>query len=281
MKLSEVFTLYEEDKRLAGYSPNTLKAYALQMRLLIRSLGDINIGEITLFHLRRYLTEESERLKPSTIGARIRFIRSVFRWAHEEGLISINPASRLREPKQGSRIPKTLTEEQIEEMRLACRTDRERALIEFFYATGCRIGEVAALNRTDIDFETRTVIVRGKGDKEREVYFTVKCAIVLRRYLRGRKDDDPALFVTERAPRRLSIAQMRGVIKDIAKRAEVDVNVYPHRLRHSFATHLLNNDAPLDAIQELLGHTKIETTRLYAQLTGEKRRDIYRRYFSG
>jgi integrase/recombinase XerD len=153
------------------------------------------------------------------------------------------------------------------------------ALIEFLYTTGCRISEVYRLNRNDIDLDNRSCVVLGKGNKEREVYFNTKCFIWLKKYLEQRKDADEALFVTKRAPRRMGIDQLRRVVKRVAERSEIEVSVYPHRLRHSYATHLLNNRAPLEGIQTLLGHAKLETTKLYAHLSGPRRKEIYKRYF--
>jgi integrase/recombinase XerD len=279
MNLSSLWSAYEADKRLEGYSSHTLKAYHLQLQLLVRHIGDVDVQTITYEMLKGYLVESTRHLKPASIGHRVRFLKSLFRYAHDEGLTQRNPAAQLKEPKQGHRIPKALSEDVIEELRVAATSYLEAALIEIFYATGCRIGEIVQLNRNSINFESRSIIVRGKGDKEREVYFTTRCAILLRRYLRSRRDTDIALFVTERAPRRMSIAQMRYIIKRIAKRAGIEVNVFPHSLRHSYATHLLNNGAPLEVIQSFLGHAKIDTTKLYAQLSGERRRELYRKYF--
>jgi integrase/recombinase XerD len=278
MRLSEAWPLYEIDKKLMNYSRHTLKAYKLQAGLLSRALGDPEMGEVTYEQLKAYLAA-LDHLKPSSIGHRIRFIQSFFRWAIDEGYISKNPAARLKEPKLGIRIPKFLTEEDIETLREACTSPLEHALVEFLYTTGCRIGEIVGLDKSALDMQNCSVIVHGKGDKDREVYFNTKCRIWLKKYIESRKDSDPALFVTERAPRRMSIAQIRYIIKRVARRAGVEANVYPHRLRHSFATHLLNNGAPMEAIQQLLGHQKSETTALYAQLSGERRRELYRRYF--
>jgi integrase/recombinase XerD len=279
MHLSSLWSAYEADKRLEGYSLHTLKAYRLQAQLLIRHVGDVAVQTITHDTLKNYLAETTQHLKPSSIGHRVRFLKSLFRYAHDEGLTLKNPAAKLKEPKQGHRIPKALSEDIIEELRVSCQSPLEHALIEIFYTTGCRIGEIQTLNRNSIDWDSRSIIVRGKGDKEREVYFSTRCAILLKRYIRSRRDTDIALFVTERAPRRMSIAQMRYVIKRVASRAGVETNVYPHKLRHSYATHLLNNGAPLEVIQSFLGHAKMDTTRLYAQLSGERRRELYRKYF--
>lgn len=210
---------------------------------------------------------------------RIRFIRAFFHWASDEGHITRNPASKLREPRLGSRVPKALSEEDTEILREGCATPLEHALIEFLYTTGCRIGEVYGLNKSAINWDNRSCIVLGKGNKERDVYFNTKCFIWLKKYVEQRTDDDEALFVTERAPHRMGIAEVRYIVKRIACRAEVEVNVYPHKLRHSYATHLLNNGAPLEGIQTLMGHAKLETTKLYAELAGPRRKEIYKRYF--
>jgi integrase/recombinase XerD len=279
MLLSEAWQLYAADKQIEGFSPATLKGYKVQLNLLIRYFGDIDIEEITLASLKTYLIEAGSHLKPASLGARIRFIRAFFRWAADEGYCPGNPARKLREPKLGPRVPKALSEEDTVSLQEACRTTLEHALIEFIYTTGCRIGEVHRLNRNAIDWENRSCIVLGKGNKEREVYFSIKTAIWLKKYLNSRNDNDTALFVTERAPHRMSIAQIRYIVKRVARRSEVEANVYPHKLRHSYATHLLNNGAPMEGIQTLLGHQKLETTMLYAQLSGPRRKEIYQRYF--
>jgi integrase/recombinase XerD len=178
----------------------------------------------------------------------------LFRWAHEEGNIAKNPASKLQEPKVGKRIPKFLTEREIELLREACLSPMEKAIFEFMYSTGCRIGEITTLEKNDINWRDRSAIVRGKGDKEREVYFNIRSDIWLKRYLKSREDSDPAIFVTERFPHKMSIAQMRYIIKHTSNRSGINKTIFPHPLRHSYATHLLNNGAPIDIIQSLLGH---------------------------
>ncbi|HZG71890.1 MAG TPA: tyrosine-type recombinase/integrase [Chondromyces sp.] len=122
-------------------------------------------------------------------------------------------------------------------------------------------------------------MVKGKGDKEREVYFNIRCDIWLKRYIESRDDNDAAIFVTERHPHRMSKAQMRYIIKRISKRAGIDKEICPHQLRRSYATHLLNNGAPIEVIQSLMGHEKSETTRIYAELSGHLRKELYQKYF--
>ncbi|WP_409293209.1 tyrosine-type recombinase/integrase [Peribacillus sp. SCS-37] len=147
------------------------------------------------------------------------------------------------------------------------------------FSTGCRIGEVAMLNKKHIDWSSKSAIVKGKRDKEREVISIPGSDIWLERYLADRQDQDSALFVTELCPHRISTAQIRYIIKRISKRAVFNINIHPHQFRHSYATHLLNNGAPLEVIQNLLGHEKSETTRVYAHLSGKIRRDFYNKYF--
>ncbi|MEN1970620.1 tyrosine-type recombinase/integrase [Lentibacillus sp. N15] len=280
MLLSEVWEKYQADKRIEGYSPLTLKMYGFQCDLLGRYFGNIGIDEFTTENLKQYLGEAAEHLKPSSLGHRVRFIRSLFKWTHEEGLILKNPAAKLKEPKLGMRIPKFLTEREIEHLREGCHTSMENALFEFFYSTGCRIGEVAKLNRDDINFAGNSVIVHGKGDKEREVYFNIRCGIWLNRYLDERDDDELCLFVTERRPRRrMSVDTLRHTVKRISHRAGIKKMIHPHQLRHSYATHMVDNGAPLEVIQSLLGHEKSETTKIYAHLSGKLRHDFYCKYF--
>lgn len=280
MTLNDLWLQYEADKRILGFSTHTLKAYSLQLKMLIREIGNIEVEEITLNLLKEYLAKQSERLKPSSLGHRIRFIRSLFRFAFDEGYVSRNPSVKLREPKSDKRIPKFLIEEDVINLKITCRSPREHALLEFLYCTGCRVGEVHRINTEDINWENCSAIVLGKGSKQREIYFTTECKVWLKKYIESRTDSCKALFVTETQPiRRLSIPTIRWSMKKLAKRGEIAVNVYPHRFRHTFACLLLDNGAPLEFIQGMLGHEKASTTQIYAQLRGERRRELYRRYF--
>lgn len=280
MLLSEAWKKYQQDKKIEGYSPLTLKTYCFQFNLLVRFFGDIDQTIISTDKLKEYLIQSGGHLKPSSLGHRIRFVKSLFKWTHEEGYITKNPAAKLKEPRLGKRIPKFLTELEIEHLREACQTTMENALFEFMYSTGCRIGEVAKLNRDDIDFRTNSVIVHGKGDKEREVYFNTRCSIWLKRYLDEREDEEPCLFITDRRPkRRMSIDNLRYIIKRISNRAGIKKSIHPHQLRHSYATHMINNGAPIEIIQSLLGHEKSETTKIYAQFSGKLRHELYSKYF--
>ncbi len=142
MLLSDAAKSYESDKRIEGFSTQTLNAYRLQAKLLVNYLKNVEMNEITTSQLKEYLAQSSKDLKPSSLSHRIRFIRSFFRWSHEEGITESNPASKIKEPKVGKRIPKFLTDREIEHLRDACHSSMEKALFEFMFSTGCRIGEI-------------------------------------------------------------------------------------------------------------------------------------------
>lgn len=280
MLLSEASDLYLRTKEQEGFSSYTINAYRIQQSLLIRDIGDIEIKDVTLQQLRDHIRKEAAHLKTSSVAHKTRAIKSMFAWLLYEEHTEKNPALKLREPKLDQRIPKALTVEEMELLRDSCETTLEHALIEFFFATGARVGEVFRINRADINFERHSVVVDGKGRKQREVYFGARAAIWLKRYLKSRSDDDPALFVTINKPyHRMAICQMQRRFKVVAARCGLDGKVHPHVLRHTFATMVLNNGGALHTVQDLLGHDKPETTMLYTSVSGEARRQAYDRYF--
>ena len=176
-------------------------------------------------------------------------------------------------------MPKALTIEELEIIREACLTHRERALVEVYYATGARLSEVQKLNKDDIDWQTMSVRVIGKGNKERTVYFSFKATYHLKKYLMHRVDTEPALFITERKPyRRLSNRGIQREIGKIAARSGIQKKVHPHVFRHTFATLLLNNGADIVSVQGLLGHADPATTQIYAQITDEKRKQAHKQF---
>jgi len=280
MTFLKAWELYKQDKILEGLSAKTLRGYRIQINMLARYFGDErNINTIELHEIKQYLIEKCSHLKLSSLGYCIRSIRVFFGWAFDEGYINNNPVYKLKEPKLPKPLPKHLTEEEVEELLDACKIPLESALISFYFNTGCRAGEVFALNRNSINWEHRSCIVCGKGLKEREVYFSIRCALYLKKYLNSRKDLDTALFVTERAPHRIGIDEMRFVVKRVGKRTTITKRVCLHILRHSYAFHLMEGDAPLYVIQNLMGHAKVSTTLIYVQLSGKKRRDLYNKHF--
>ena len=286
--LTTAIRSYLKAKRLDGYSPRTLYSYRRQLQHLANASGnDTPVDCVRLEHLRTYLSGFTH-LKTSSLANRVRVVKVFFKWLHEEEVLLRNPAVKLKEPRLPHRIPKALSIEDVELLRDACESPLEHALVEFFFATGCRVGEVHALDQDKLDWTRRSAIVLGKGNKEREVYFGAKAALWLRRYLSNREDSSLALFVTDRrrvqedgnlSRQRMSISQMQRVFKRVAARCDLEKRVTPHVLRHTLATLLLNQDAPIAAVQSILGHASPTTTQLYVHLSGESRQATYRRYF--
>jgi len=269
--------LFLAAKKLEGLSPITLDGYQIELRIFANSVKK-PVDQITTADLREFLGQ-FEQLKLSSLSKRLSVLKSFFGWLAEEEMIPRDPARRIKPPKTEKRLPKALTIEELEMIREACKTPRERALIEVLYATGCRLSEVQTLNRQDIDWQRNSAKVVGKGSKEREVYFSWKAMYYMKKYLASRGDAHPALFVTERRPvNRLSRRGIQRAVKIIAKRAGIQKNVHPHVLRHTYATLTLNNGADLVAVQSLLGHANPSTTQVYAQLTSGRRREQYRKY---
>ena len=279
---------YLKARRLDGYSDQTLYSYKLHLQRLIIDIGDTTaVDEVKLEHLRTHLTGLAH-LQTSSLANKIRALKAFFRWLHEEEILERNSALKLKEPRLPTRIPKALSIEEVELLRDACESLLEHALVEFFFATGCRVGEIYRLDRTALDWVRRSAIVMGKGSKEREVYFGAKAALWLKRYLDRRNDVAPALFVTERRRRqrddtlqhqRLSTSQTQRIFKRVATRCGLEKRVTPHVLRHTLATLLLNQGAPIAAVQSILGHASPNTTQLYVHLSGESRQMLYRRHF--
>ncbi|NLW92487.1 MAG: tyrosine-type recombinase/integrase [Syntrophomonadaceae bacterium] len=264
-------------KRLEGLSEYTISGYQLELRIFAehmqRPIDQIDTGDI-----REYLSR-FDHLKMSSISKKLSVLKSFFGWLADEELIAKDPARRIRPPKKEQRLPKALSIEELEMLREACRSFRERAMVEVFYATGGRLSEIQALNKGDIDYQAMAARVVGKGNKEREVYLSYKALYHLKKYIMGRLDEEPALFITERRPfRRISNRGIQRAISIIAARSGVQKNVHPHTMRHTFATLTLNNGADLSSVQALLGHADPATTQIYAQVSEAKKKEAYRKH---
>lgn len=278
--LIEKIQMYNSAKKLEGLSPKTLEGYELNLTIFANEVKK-RTEDITTSDVRSYLATMGQRQgwKMSTMGNKLSVIKSFFQWLAGEELIHRDPTAKLKTPKMEKRLPKALTIPELEMLREACETVRERAFVEVMYATGCRLAEVQGLNRDQINQQSMSTLVIGKGDKQREVYFSHKAMYHLNKYLNQRTDDCEALFVTVRKPiRRLTHRAIQREIKIIAKRVGLEKKVSPHVLRHTFATLTLNNGAELVAVQELLGHESPETTLRYARITEERKREQHKKY---
>ena len=217
-------------------------------------------------------------MKQSSINGQITILKSFFSWLLEEEYILKNPAKKLKRTKEPKRLRHALSKKEVELFRIACITDREKALTEFLYSTGCRLSEVVGVNISDINWAEKTLFVIGKGDKEREVCFDTRTELYLHKYINSRNDENEALFVTGKGSHnRLGGRSIEKEISKIAKRAGLDKEVFPHLFRHSFATHKLNSGISINIIQGLLGHETSATTQIYTETSRENIIHEYRR----
>lgn len=275
--LQQKIKLFLSGKKLEGLATSTLKGYTNELRLFAERVPKAT-ADVTTSDIRIYLSD-ADHLKPSSLAKRLSILKSMFGWLANEEVIVGDPTKRIRPPKKEKRIPKALSIEELEMIREACITPRERAMIEVLYCTGCRVSEIRDMNRGDIDYQAMMVRVIGKGNVERPVYFSFKAMHHLKKYLKSRIDLDPALFVSQRSPyKRLSVRGIEREVNVIAERSEVTKNVHPHIFRHTFATLMLQNGADIVAVQGLLGHADPGTTIIYASLTDEKRKQSHHQY---
>lgn len=275
--LQEKIELFLSGKKLEGLSKITLQNYEIHLRIFADQVKK-RIEDITTADIRIYLSQYQLQ-KVSTVSTKLSVLKSLFGWLTAEEVLQRDPTAKIKPPKKEKRLPKALTIEELEQLRESCRNSRQRMILEVLYATGCRLDEVHKINRNDIDFQTMGCRVIGKGDKEREVFFSFKAMYHLKKYLLSRTDDEPALIITERRPyRRLSHRGIQREIRLLAENAGLQKKCSPHTLRHTFATLTLNNGADLVAIQELLGHENPATTQIYASISEERKREQHKKY---
>ena len=255
-------------KKLEGCSFTTLKGYHDACFLFLRTLNRDNLSTITTNDIRNYLNfyYETRNINHRTLDTLRRVLSTFFDWLQVEDYILKNPVRKIKKIKIDKTVKKAFTDEDIVLLKDACRKRplRDLCIVDFLYSSGVRVSELCSLNITDIDLKEREGIVFGKGSKERTIYFDAQTKIHLEQYLGQRVDDDPALFVSRRYPfRRIHKNGVELLIREIGLQAGVD-NCYPHRFRRTLATNLINKGVPIEQVQQILGHTKIDTTLIYA-----------------
>lgn len=216
-------------------------------------------------------------LKETTIKMRFSVLSSFYNFVVKEEHMEHSPIKSRWIPRLPQSVPKYLEKEDIAKTRLQSELGvlRNQVILEFMLTSGCRVGEVNQLNRADVDLKNRTARVIGKGNKIRYVHFTDKCAVLLERYIDSCQKTSPAVFLTLKTMKRLSIRAIHSIIKEIGEEAGLSTRLYPHRLRHTFATELLAKGAELSFIGDELGHRNVSTTQIYARLP---KREIIAQY---
>lgn len=275
----KLLNTFIDAKRIEGCSEKSLKYYETTISKMLLVI-DKKIQEIETEDIRNYLTDYQQANGSSkvTIDNMRRIFSSLFSWLEDEDYIMKSPVRRIHKVKAASTVKETYTDEALEKMRDSCDNLRDLALIDMLSSTGMRVGELVLLNKEDIDFSERECIVIGKGDKERVVYFDARTKIHLQNYLNARTDNEKALFVTLRAPyKRLQIGGVEVRIREIGKRLEIN-KCHPHKFRRTLATMAIDKGMPIEQLQQLLGHKRIDTTLQYAMVKQSNVKQAHRKY---
>lgn len=277
----QLLELFLEAKRVEGCSEKTVRYYEITLKKLF-SVMNRPVTEIRTEDLRTYLSDY--RLRTDCSKANIdnlrRIFSSFFTWLEDEDYILKSPVRRIHKVKSEKQVKETYTDETLEALRDGCTCLRDLAMIDLLASTGVRVSELVRLNRADIDFEGRECVVFGKGSKERPVYFDARTKVHLKNYLASRTDDNPALFVTLQKPhRRLEISGVEIRVRELGRRLDL-CRVHPHKFRRTLATKAIDKGMPVEQVQRLLGHSKIETTMEYAMVDQSNVRISHRKYLS-
>lgn len=286
MKKEEVLdNFFKVLKSEYNYSDYTIKNYKLDLTLFFDFLNKSNINYLYLnkdnvLAYLKYL--DKMNLKNSTISRRISALRTFYNYLMNEGLINSNIFLNVKNPKLEKKLPNYLNYTEMEELleSIDISTDeglKRRLLIEMFYSTGCRVSEIINIKVKDIDFKDKKIRIMGKGSKERIVYYGDYAKKYLDKYLSKGLDKD-YLFVNKHG-NKYTVEEIELIVKDIMKHLSIKTHVTPHTLRHTFATHLLNNGADIRSVQELLGHSNLSTTGIYTHVSSDRLKEVYFKTF--
>lgn len=275
-----------------NYSALTISGYTEAIEEFVRFMniqGIDGFEEVSYQDTRIYLTEAYEKgLTRRTISKKVSALRSFYKFLLREQLVKENPFLLVSLPKQDKRIPSFLYEEELKELFTVSDVNtplgqRNQAILELLYATGMRVSELCSLKESDLDLSMDTVLVHGKGSKQRYVPFGSYAHEALSTYLedgrqklkvKGKDRSDSHVFLNQRgAP--LTDRGVRFILTELMKKASGTLHIHPHMLRHTFATHLLNEGADLRSVQELLGHSNLSSTQVYTHVSKDSLRKTY------
>lgn len=270
---------YLAAKRVEGCSEKTANYYEATITRFFEMV-DKSILKVTTEDLRRYLTDYQVERDSSkvTIDNIRRIFSSFFAWLEDEDIIIKSPVRRIHKVKTPNNIKETYSDEELEKMRDYCSELRDLALIDVLASTGMRVGELVNLNKVDINFEERECVVLGKGNKERIVYFDARSKIHLSNYLLSRSDDSEALFVSLKQPyTRMTIGGIESRIKKLGRAVGI-AKAHPHKFRRTLATNAIDKGMPIEQVQNLLGHERIDTTLHYAMVKQNNVKIAHKKY---
>lgn len=267
LKNQDFMNMFLSAKDIEGCSQRTIKYYKDIIEKFLNNIGK-SIKEITTDDIRLYLAyyKENSNCNTVTMDNLRRVFSSFFAWLENEDYIIKSPVRRIHKVKTAVTVKETFSDENIEKMRDNCSNIRELAIIELLLSTGMRVGELVNLNIEDLNIEDRSCVVLGKGNKQREVYFDARTKIHLKQYLSTRVDNNRALFVSKIRPyNRITISTIETLIRQLGKELNIK-KAHPHKFRRTMATMAIDKGMPIEQVQKLLGHTKIDTTMHYAMV---------------
>lgn len=275
----ELLKLFETAKKVEGCSMKSMKYYMYILNVFFGKIPKA-CKDITTDDIRNYLDNYSTNSNTSKVSMDNirRVLSSFFSWLEQEDYIRKNPVKRIHKIKTLKVIKQAYSDENIETLKDSCNSLRDKVIIELLSSTGIRVGELVTLNRDSIDFENKQCVVLGKGGKQRQVYFDSKTKLHLQNYLSSRIDDNEALFVSMFKPfNRLQISGVEIMLRKLGAKTNIK-KVHPHRFRRTLATKAIDKGMPVEQVQILLGHTKIDTTMHYAIVDQNNVKNSYRRY---
>lgn len=277
----DMINSFISSKQVEGCSERTIKYYKEIIEKFVNDF-DKSIKQISTNEIRNYLSEykDNSSCGSTTIDNIRRVLSSFFSWLEDEDYIMKSPVRRIHKIKTAVVVKEVLTDENLERLRDECENIRDLSLVELLISTGMRVGELVNLNINSINFEDRSCIVLGKGNKEREVYFDAKTKLHLKEYISKRNDSNDALFVSMKEPhQRLSISGIELIIRTLGINSNIN-KVHPHKFRRTLATMAIDKGMPVEQVQKLLGHVKIETTMHYALVNQSNVKISHRRYIA-
>ena len=279
---AELLGAFISSKKVEGCSDKTINYYKSSIEKLIVTVKK-NVCDISTNDIRCYLAEQQEQrgLSKVTIDNLRRVYSSFFSWLEDEDYITKSPVRRIHKVRTDALVKEVLTDENIEVLRDSCHELRDIAMIDLLLSTGMRVGELVRINREDIDLHERQCVVFGKGNKEREVYFNARAKIHLKKYLEQRTDDNPALFVSLKSPyNRLTINGVEVRLRKLGAQANIATKVHPHKFRRTLATMAIDKGMPIEQVQKMLGHVKIDTTMHYAMVNQANVKIAHRKFIN-
>lgn len=275
------YNAYLVSKKIEGLSDQTLKAYDMCLTHFFRNISK-PLELVTANDIRIYLYEyqKTRGISNRTLDGKRLILNTFLDWCRAEKYIQENPCEQIKPIKYERKEREPLTSIELELVRDACVTKRERAIIEVFYSTGCRVSELVNLKISDIDFQNGEVHLFGKGKKHRTSYLNAKAEVALKKYMWSeRKGNSNAVFTGNRSPynplRKTSIEQ---IVRRIGERSGIERRVYPHLIRHTTATDALDRGMNVAEIQKILGHEKLDTTMIYAKICQDSVKYNHRKY---